>query len=94
MGVLDIYSQLSMCSTARGSSAGLSLVGPIKIKARKSFIFTEGFPEVENEECLFGFVVTLYFTSLCCSALKMKIFTSIWSAQHPNACQNIQQLRF
>ena len=35
-------SWLLRCSTARGSSTRLSLVGPTKVKARKSFLFTEG----------------------------------------------------
>ena len=35
-----IYSRLSRSNTARGSSTGLSLVGPTKVKARKSFLFT------------------------------------------------------
>ena len=46
-------SQLSRCSTARGSSTGLSLVGPTKVKARKSFIFPEGSLKVENSIVLF-----------------------------------------
>ena len=32
---------------ARGSSTRLFLVGPIKVKARRSFLFIEGSPEVE-----------------------------------------------
>ena len=35
-----LYSRLFWCSTAKGSSALLSLVGPTKVKARKSFLFT------------------------------------------------------
>ena len=31
-----------MVSTARGPSTGLLLVGPAKVKARESFLFTEG----------------------------------------------------
>ena len=42
-----IYSLVSRCSTARGSSYGLVPVSPAKIKARKSILFTEGTPEVE-----------------------------------------------
>ena len=30
---IDLYSWLSRCSTARGSSSGLFLVGPTKVKA-------------------------------------------------------------
>ena len=39
---LNIYSRLSRCNTARGSSLVLTLSGPAKVKARKSFLFTEG----------------------------------------------------
>ena len=42
MGIRDIYSQMLRCSKARGSSTGLSLQGPTKVKARKSLFFTEG----------------------------------------------------
>ena len=42
------YSRLSRCSTARGSNTGLSLVGPTKVKACKSFPFTEGYLKVEK----------------------------------------------
>ena len=34
-------------NTARGSSTGLVPVGPSKVKACKSFLFTEGVPEVK-----------------------------------------------
>ena len=37
----------------------LFLVGPAKVKARKSILFTEGSPEVEIKNA-FDFVVTLY----------------------------------
>ena len=36
------YSRLSRCSTTRGSNTGLFRVDPTKVKARKSFLFTEG----------------------------------------------------
>ena len=42
-----IYSPLSWCSTARGSSTGLVPVGPTKVKVRNSVLFTEGTPKVE-----------------------------------------------
>ena len=42
-----IYSWLSRRSTARGSSTGLVPVGSTKVKAQKSFPFTEGTSEVE-----------------------------------------------
>ena len=45
-------SWLSRCSTARGSSSGLSLGGPTKVKASKSFLFTEGSLKVEDKESL------------------------------------------
>ena len=38
---LMIYSQLSRCSTARGSRAGVSLVGPAKVEAHKLFLYIE-----------------------------------------------------
>ena len=44
--------------SARGSNTGLSLLGPTKIKACKSFLFTEGSLRVEDEEHLVNFVVT------------------------------------
>ena len=36
-----INSPLLRCSTARGSNSGLSLGGPSKVKAHKSFLFIE-----------------------------------------------------
>ena len=58
-----------MCSTARGSITGLSLVGPTKVKARKPFLFTKSYLKVENKEYLVDFFVTFYFTSLFSNAL-------------------------
>ena len=55
----DMYSCLSRCSEARGSSTGLLLIGPTKVNTRKSFLFTKGFLKVENEEHLFDLIVTL-----------------------------------
>ena len=55
-----MYGWLSRCSTARGSSSGLSQGGPTKVKARKSFLFTEFSIKVENKEHFFDFVVTLF----------------------------------
>ena len=43
-----------------GSSTEFWLVCPTKVKARKSFLFTEGSPVDENKEHLFDFVVTLH----------------------------------
>ena len=43
-----IYSRLSRCSTAKGSSSRLSLWGPTKFKSHKSFLFTEGSFKVEK----------------------------------------------
>ena len=40
-GIID--SQLSRCSTARGSSSGFSLVRPAKVEALKSFLFSESY---------------------------------------------------
>ena len=36
----EIYSQLSRCVTARGSSTGFSLVGGTKVKVCNSVLFT------------------------------------------------------
>ena len=44
-----IFSQLSRCSKARGSSSGFSLGGSTKVKACKSFLFTQGSLKVENK---------------------------------------------
>ena len=55
-----IHSRLRRCSTARVSSTELFLVGPTKVKAPKSFLYTEGSLKVENKEHLFDFVATLY----------------------------------
>ena len=68
-----IYSQLSRCSTARGSSTGLSFVGPTKVKAHKSFLFTEGSLKVENKGNLYDFVTTLYTCVISCLATVSKI---------------------
>ena len=38
----NIYSRFLRLSTARGSGTGLVTVGPAKVKACKSFLFTEG----------------------------------------------------
>ena len=54
-----IYSQLSRCSTARGSSTGLSLVGPTKVKVRKSFLLAEVPIKLKNKDHLLDFVVTV-----------------------------------
>ena len=48
-----IYSRLSKCSTAKGSSTGLVPVDPTKVKALISILFTESTPEVEiKNTCL------------------------------------------
>ena len=50
---LDEKGQLLRYSTAGGSSTGLGPVGPAKVKARKSILFTEGTPEVKINLCKF-----------------------------------------
>ena len=55
-----IHSRLRRCSTARVSSTELFLVGPTKVKAPKSFLFTEGSIKVENNEHLIDFVFTFF----------------------------------
>ena len=53
LSLVMIYSWLSRHSTSRGSSTGLVPVGPTKVKAHKSILFTEGTPEVEiKNTCL------------------------------------------
>ena len=42
-----ICSPLSRCNTAMGSSTGLFLVGPTKVKTHKSILFPEGSLKVE-----------------------------------------------
>ena len=39
--IVDINNRLSRRITARGSCTGLVTVGPTKVKARKSILFTE-----------------------------------------------------
>ena len=46
-------SRLSRCSTASGSGSRISLEGFTKVKAHKSFLFTEGSLKVEiKHTCL------------------------------------------
>ena len=42
-----MYSQLQRLYTARGSDTGLAKVGPIKVKACKSILFTKDDPDFE-----------------------------------------------
>ena len=58
---LVMYSQFSRLSTARGFCTGLATVGPAKVKAFKSILFTEGSPEVKIKNTLF------HLTLLGCS---------------------------
>ena len=53
MGSTHIYSRFLRHCTARGSSSGLCWVGPAKVKASKSNLFTEGYPEVEIKNTCF-----------------------------------------
>ena len=39
-----------------------------KVKACKSYAFTQKFPKVENKEHLFNFIIYFYFLSLCFNA--------------------------
>ena len=43
---------MSRCSTARGSGSGLSMGGPTKVKAFKSFLFTDGSLKVGNNRSI------------------------------------------
>ena len=36
--------------------------------------------------------ISCFSLAFCIKMLKMTILTSVWSAQHPNAGQNIQQM--
>ena len=47
---IKIYSWLLSCFTARGSGTGFSRVSPVKVKARKSFLYTEKFFCIEIKE--------------------------------------------
>ena len=62
-----IYSGLSRCGTARGSSIRFSLVGPtkVKVKVRESSILTEKVPCIKNKGHLLDFVITLKLYSGC-----------------------------
>ena len=53
-------SEIKCNMSSRLSAYKLSLVGPTKVKAPKSFLFTEGSLKVENKEHFFDFVVTLF----------------------------------
>ena len=44
---IQMYGRLLRLNTARGSYTGLVIVGPAKIKACKSVLFTKDIPEVE-----------------------------------------------
>ena len=43
-----------------GSSSGLFIVGTTKVKACKSYLFSEGSLKVENKEHLFDFAFYTY----------------------------------
>ena len=54
---------LARLSTARGSITELVPVGPTKVKACKSVLFTEGTPEVEiKNKAIFALVTKNYFS--------------------------------
>ena len=56
-----MYSQLLRGRTASRSNTGFSLVGPTKVKARKSLLFTKKFRCTENKEHMVEFLSHLYF---------------------------------
>ena len=62
--IFKIYSWLSSCCTARRLDTGFSLIAQTKVKARKSFLFTEKFPCIENNENFLDFVITFIIQSL------------------------------
>ena len=58
----------SRCCTARGSSTDLCWVGPTKVKASKSILFTEGSPEVEiNVMEIWNNSLSLQSATICLS---------------------------
>ena len=81
-------SQLSRCWIARGSYSKFSLVGPTKVKARKSFLLTEKFPCIENKEHLLDFVITFIFHLCCfntlCSGMSQSTFSWEWENHFSN----------
>ena len=66
-----MYSRLLRCSTARGSSTGLSLVGPTKVKPGKSFYSLEVFLKFVNKEHLFNFAKNNKSCLICIMRLKV-----------------------
>ena len=65
-----IYSRLSRCSTARGSISGLSRGDPTKVKAHKSFLFTEGSLKVESNKGLRMSVLVKAVTKMVTECLR------------------------
>ena len=49
MGIRDIYSWLSSCTTAKGSSTRLFHLGPTKVKARK-FLYPNQKEKKQNQK--------------------------------------------
>ena len=54
---VEIHCQLLRCCTARGSITRFSLVGPTKVEACKSFLFTEKFPCIVKKVHWVDFVI-------------------------------------
>ena len=54
------YSWLTRCCTARGYSKGFFHFSPTKVKAGKSFLFTESSLVLKIKSTWFIFIVTLY----------------------------------
>ena len=59
------HSLLSRRNTARGSSTGLVIVGPTKVKACKSILFTEGIPEIKINYVSDVCVMIIYGKVIC-----------------------------
>ena len=64
----------------------MSLVGLTKVKARKSFLFTEGYLKVENKEHLFDFVVTLLLISLLGSKQNLMLMFELFPSSNIKEC--------
>ena len=60
----NTYCRLSRLSTARWLYARFSFLGPHKVMACKSFVFTQKFPLVNNRENLFYFAF-FHFYEVC-----------------------------
>ena len=59
-----MYSPLSRCSTARGSSTGFSLVSLTKVEAHKSILLSPSCSQPPDKPKLVGYAMKLDLVSL------------------------------